>query len=72
MTSCVETYRIATWRPEADGKIMITEDTATSYMAEMRPAGEQELKLLLKLARENVELTLKPAEAPYVCPDLKR
>jgi hypothetical protein len=31
MSSCVETYRLATWRTAGEGRLVVTEDPAVSY-----------------------------------------
>jgi hypothetical protein len=72
MTSCVETYRLARWRAEADGRLVVTEDPATRYEVRVLEAGERELRLRLQLVNETVDLRLRAAAAPYVCPDLPR
>lgn len=72
MTSCVETYRLATWRAESDGRIRIAEDKITRYHAEIRQVSDRQLSLRLDLKNEQVALTLEAADVPYVCPDLRR
>jgi hypothetical protein len=73
MTSCVETYRLATWRLEADGRLTVSEDQATTNQAEILELGERDLRLRLHLAKDKkVELGLQVAETPFVCPDLRR
>jgi hypothetical protein len=71
MTSCVETYRLATWRLDAPDRVTIVEDPITSYGAEVRRADEQRLELRLHLKSETVDLGLEPATTPFVCPDLR-
>jgi hypothetical protein len=77
MTSCVETYRLATWRAETPGdaapnRLTIVEDTNTAYGAEVRRADAQRLDLRLHLKSEVVDLGLEPATTPFVCPDLRQ
>jgi len=36
MTSCVETYRLATWRAESTNRLTIVEDTAVEYTADIQ------------------------------------
>ncbi len=71
MTSCVETYRLATWRLDTPGRLTIVEDTITSYPADIRRADAQRLELRLHLKSEVVDLGLEPATTPFVCPDLR-
>ena len=66
MTSCVETYRLATWRSDAAGRIAIAEDEAVRYEAEMLELQDRQARLRLDLRNEDVELTLQTADAP-VC-----
>jgi hypothetical protein len=71
MTSCVETYRLATWRMDRPDRLTIVEDTITSYPADIRRADDQRLELRLHLKTEEVDLGLEPASTPFVCPDLR-
>lgn len=71
MTSCVETYRVATWRSEAGSEITITEDSS-SYKAEIIEVRARSSRLRLKLRSENIELRLEVIDSQFVCPDLKR
>ena len=71
MTSCVETYRLATWRSDAAGRIAIAEDEAVRYEAEILELQDRQARLRLGLRNEDVELSLQTADAPYVCPDLR-
>lgn len=72
MTSCVETYRLASWRPIDARTITIEEDRATRYDGEIASGAEGGLHMRLKLVSETVELTLARAAVPTVCPDLPR
>jgi hypothetical protein len=72
MTSCVETYRLATWRWSGDGRLEVTEDPITRYTARVLVIEERDLTLRLELVRESVELRLRAADVPVVCPDLPR
>ncbi|HEX5217548.1 MAG TPA: hypothetical protein VFV98_18940 [Vicinamibacterales bacterium] len=71
MTSCVETYRLAKWSANADGTLTITEDAATTYRATYQ-AGDRTAKLTFALKSEQMSVDLRVAEAPFVCPDLRR
>jgi len=72
MTSCVETYRLATWQLQGDDRLVVTEDPTTRYVVRVIDVGERELRLRLELVGENVDLELRAADAPIVCPDLPR
>ena len=72
MTSCVETYRLATWQLQGDDRLLVTEDPTTSYVVRVIDLGERDLRLRLELIGENVDLELRTADAPIVCPDLPR
>jgi hypothetical protein len=72
MTSCVETYRLATWRADGVSRLMIAEDPGVQYPAEIREVGDREAHLRLLLKSEQVELTLTQADTPFVCPDMPR
>ena len=72
MTSCVEVYRLATWRAESADRLTIVEDTAVQYTADIRALSQDSLSLRLNLRSEQVDLTLEAAQAPFVCPDLPR
>jgi len=72
MTSCVEVYRLATWKAESADTLTIVEDTAVQYTADIQALSQGSLSLRLNLRTEQVDLTLEPAKAPFVCPDLPR
>jgi len=72
MSSCVETYRLATWRVAGDDRLVVTEDPAVSYGVRVLAVGEREARLRLELVRETVDLELRAATAPFVCPGLPR
>ena len=72
MTSCVETYRLATWRAESTDRLTIVEDPPVQYTADIQALSENRLNLRLNLRSEQVDLTLEAAQAPFVCPDLLR
>jgi hypothetical protein len=72
MTSCVETYRLATWHLQGDDRLLVTEDPTTGYIARVMDVSERDLRLRLELVGENVYLELRAADAPIVCPDLPR
>jgi hypothetical protein len=72
MTSCVETYRLATWRAEAPTRLEITEDPTVTYGADVLTLDETRLNLRLNLKSEQVNLELATPQVPFVCPDLPR
>ena len=72
MTSCVETYRLATWQTEGTDRLTIAEDPTVSYTADILALSEYSLRLRLNLRSEQVEIAFEPAQAPFVCPDLPR
>lgn len=71
MDSCWETYRLAQWRMDSAGKLVITEDTM-EIPAEVLAASDAELKLRLTLVDGTKDETYRPAPVPYVCPDMPR
>jgi hypothetical protein len=72
MTSCRETYRLATWRPASRGRITIEEDAAVRYDAIVEEVNPRELHVRLILKDEELKYALEPAPVPYVCPDMPR
>jgi hypothetical protein len=72
MTSCRETYRLATWRPASRGRITIEEDAAVRYDAIVEEVNPRELHVRLILKNEELNYALEPAPVPYVCPDMPR
>jgi len=72
MTSCVETYRIASWTPSEGGQIEIREDGQTRYLATITELTDSTLRLKLNLISEEIELGFRKAEPQTVCPDLPR
>jgi hypothetical protein len=72
MASCAETYRLATWQLQGDDRLLVTEDPTTSYIVRVVDLGGRDLRLRLELVGENVDLELRAADAPIVCPDLPR
>lgn len=72
MTSCVETYRIASWALDQAEQIEIREDAQTRYLATITELTDSTLKLKLNLISEEIELGFRKAEPQTVCPDLRR
>ncbi|MDQ2841785.1 MAG: hypothetical protein M3Y72_12245 [Acidobacteriota bacterium] len=75
-TSCVETYRIATWTVDKRTPLMlhVVEDKQLAFTAAITELTESTLRLRQSLARskETREITLKAVEREFVCPDLPR
>jgi len=72
MSSCVETYRIASWMLNDAGQVEIREDAQTRYLATITELTEATLKLKLNLISEEIELGFRKTEPQTVCPDLRR
>lgn len=76
-TSCVETYRIATWAADAANpmKLKIQEDNRPAFAATFSVADDNTLHMTqaLKLGpREVKEITLTGIEKEFVCADMKK
>lgn len=76
MTSCGETYRIATWARDHDSPdtLRITEDgrvTQSLTITSVTP-GVAYLNQTLLPAKTQSDLTLKSITREFICPDLRR
>ncbi len=72
MDSCVEGYRLTTWRATGPSSVEWDEDTAR-IEAEILEASADALRLRLTLrGGEARDETYRPATVPFVCPDLPR
>jgi hypothetical protein len=75
-TSCVETYRIATWTidPKAPSVLRVTEDKQPAFTAVITGSTPNTLQLRQTLVRSNLsyDLTLNAIDREFVCPDLPR
>jgi hypothetical protein len=77
-TSCVETYRIATWKtdPKQPGTLEVTEDGRVAFTAAIASLTDRDLRLhqvlLLGGKRESREVTLAAVDKEFVCPDLPK
>ncbi len=75
-TSCVETYRIATWRIDKNnpGTIRVAEDGRLAFTAVIAALSSTKLEFRQTLVRsgEKHSLTFKAVEGEFVCPDLQR
>jgi hypothetical protein len=74
-TSCVETYRVATWSvdPKEPRLLRVVEDREPAFTAQIEELTDQTLKVKQKLTRqtEEREITLTGIEGEVVCPDLR-
>jgi hypothetical protein len=73
-TSCVETYRIATWTIDKSSpqELRVVEDRQLAFTANITKLTNTTLRLQQHLVRskETRELTLAAVEGELVCPDL--
>jgi hypothetical protein len=72
-TSCVEVYRLSTWRVDGERTLTITEEPAAPYQAEVESEDDQRVRMRFKLGAEwQPWKTMEVAKAPFVCPDMRR
>jgi hypothetical protein len=75
-TSCVETYRIATWSadPAEPSSLRVIEDQRPAFSATLGEASGNTLHLRQKLlhSSETRDLTLTAVDGEFVCPDLRK
>jgi hypothetical protein len=76
-TSCVETYRVATWTADKKepGVLQIVEDHRPAFTAKIMESTDKTLRLqqtLLMGNKESRELTLTSVDQEFVCPDLPK
>jgi hypothetical protein len=75
-TSCVETYRIATWTidKKAPSVLRVMEDKQLAFEATITELTDRILRLKQNLVRskEVRNLVLKPIERELVCPPLRK
>jgi hypothetical protein len=76
-TSCVETYRIATWKadPKKPGTIKVTEDSRVVFSATISAATNHTLALRQTVIvgnREVREVALTAIDQEFVCPDMPK
>lgn len=75
-TSCVETYRVATWTIDksAPTVLRVVEDGQLAFTATIIELTDTTLKLQNTLVRSNEQqrVTLTAVEEEFVCPDLPR
>lgn len=76
-TSCVETYRVATWTadPANQQTLQIVEDARPAFTAVFTTDNEQTIHMkqtLLLGTREQKDFTLTGVDKEFVCPDMKK
>jgi hypothetical protein len=76
-TSCVETYRVATWTSDKTepGKLTVFEDGRPAFTAVVIESKDRALKLRRTLAigsKETQDVTLTAVDQEFVCPDLPK
>ncbi len=76
-TSCVETYRIATWKTDSKnpGTIEVSEDGRLAFTASVLSINSHDLRLRQTLAfgsHEVREVTLTAIDKEFVCPDMPK
>jgi len=75
-TSCVETYRIATWTVEKDSPrtLRVVEDRQPAFSANILELTNSMLRVRKRLARgnETQDVTLTAVENEFVCPDIRQ
>jgi hypothetical protein len=71
MDSCGETYRLAKWERRAGGQISWNED-GTEIRATVLSLNDRDLTLRLDLQSGADEQHYRRADAPYVCPEMRR
>jgi hypothetical protein len=75
-TSCVETYRIATWTADrkAARTLQVVEDGQPAFAARIIELTSTTLRMQQNLIRskEKREMTLTAVEQESVCPDLRK
>ena len=75
-TSCVETYRIATWSadPADPGSLQVVEDQRSVFTATVGDSTGKTLQLHQKLlhSSDTRDLMLTAVDSEFVCPDLPK
>jgi hypothetical protein len=75
-TSCVETYRVATWSviPTVPPALRVVEDQREAFTASLGEAAGNTLVLHQKLLHETEarDITLTAVDGEFVCPDLPK
>lgn len=75
-TSCVETYRVATWTiDKKEPRVLrVTEDGQLAFTARIAELNNNTLRLERTLVRskERLDLVLSSVEKEFVCPDVRK
>lgn len=74
-TSCVESYRIATWKLDkrAPPVLRVVEDQRLAFTAAITDLTDSAVTLLTwSRANEKRNITLQALEREYVCPDIRK
>jgi len=75
-TSCVETYRIATWTVDKaePGVLRVVEDRQLAFTANIAELNDSTLRLQKQLVRskETQDVTYSAVEGDFVCPDMPK
>lgn len=75
-TSCVETYRIATWTVDkAEPRVLrVVEDRQLAFTANIAELNDSTLRLQKQLVRskETQDVTYSAIEGEFVCPDMPK
>ena len=74
--SCVETYRIATWKadPAKPRTLIVTEDGSPAFTAAISEITSTKLRFEQNLlfAKERRDFTLTAIDKEFVCPDMPK
>ena len=74
--SCVETYRIATWKadPANPRTLIVTEDGSPAFAAAITELSQTKLRFEQNLlfAKERRDFSLTAVDKEFVCPDLPK
>ena len=75
-TSCVETYRVATWTVDkaAPRALRVVEDRQLAFTANVAVLSDSTLRLQKQLVRskEMLDVTYSAVEGEFVCPDMPK
>ena len=71
MDSCWEVYRLARWR-QAGGDTLAWSEDGQEIRAVLMEQGEASLRLRLLLVDGTRDESYRPADVPYVCPEMAR
>jgi hypothetical protein len=75
-TSCVETYRVATWTVDkaVPHELRVVEDRQLAFTANIAELNDSTLRLQKQLVRskETKDVTYSAVEGGFVCPDMPK